>query len=89
MNWSTQEKDEAANQVCNDRSDQLAHRGKEDADTGKNRGTGLPPEQVECVPLEIDLHTGFFRPFEIKGLSRSSRAARGLYTPPTNTRKHT
>jgi hypothetical protein len=56
MNGSTQEEDQAADQVCNDRGDDLAHCSKKNADTCKDGGTGLPPEQVECVPLEIDPH---------------------------------
>ena len=40
----------------------ISHALKEDADTGKDRGARLSPEKVECIPPEIDPHTGIFGP---------------------------
>lgn len=50
------EKDETADKVCHDCGNDLAHRGKNDTDTGKDRGTCLPAEEVERISFEIDLH---------------------------------
>jgi len=51
------EEDKTANQVGDDRRNNIPHRSKKDPDPRKDRRACLPPEQVESVALVVDLHT--------------------------------